>query len=158
MREKTTPSFLFLRQILKKSPYFRQWPAQAFQEMVPFFRIAYYQKGEVFIHENRRAPFLFILGQGAVALSVRSGTGDLIIEILKKKGDLLGWSALVAPRRYTASAKALSKVKALQIRGQDLENYLRSRPHLGLLFWPKLASLVASRLEQMLSLLLETMI
>ncbi len=89
---------------------------------------------------------------------MRSGSGDLVIEIIKKKGDLFGWSALVAPRRYTASAKALSKVTALQIRGQDLENYLRSRPHLGLLFWPKLASLIASRLEHMRSLLLETMI
>lgn len=143
--------------IFKNSPYFRDWPIKALGELASLFQVVTYAKGEVAIQENKRAEFLFILLKGKVALSVGRGSSELVIEVVKRKGDLWGWSAIVPPRKYTASAKALEEVKVLRIRGRDLEDYLQSHPRLAWLFWQKLASLIALRLLRTRALLAETL-
>lgn len=143
--------------LLKSSSYFRDWPSQALKEVGALFKVEAYEKGAELIQENKRARFLFILLKGTLALSIRKGSGDLIIEIIKKRGALWGWSAIVPPRKYTASAKALEPVKVLKIRGHDLDNFLNAHPPLASLFWQKLAHLIARRLSHMRSLLIETL-
>ncbi|MGB9700163.1 MAG: cyclic nucleotide-binding domain-containing protein [Thermodesulfobacteriota bacterium] len=144
--------------LLKASPYFRDWPEGNLDKLAPFLKMVNYARGEELLQENKRARFLYILLKGKVALSIRRGTGDLIIEVIKKKGALLGWSAIVPPRKYTASAKALEDVKVLKIRGKDLEDYLQFHPPLAWQFWQKLASLIAFRLLHARQALAETLV
>lgn len=148
---------LSLAKKLKSSSFFRNWPAHSLSEVGALFKVVHCAQGEELIQENKRARFLFILLKGKLALSVKKGHSDLIVGIIKKKGELCGWSAIVPPRRYTASVKALEKVEALKIRGKDLEDYLQSHPPLAWRFWQKLASLIAFRLLHTRSLLAETM-
>ncbi|MGQ9693290.1 MAG: cyclic nucleotide-binding domain-containing protein [Thermodesulfobacteriota bacterium] len=157
MKGISSPAPHFLQKALKTSPFFRNWPAQAFREVTPLFKLVTYKKGEELLKQNKRARFLFVLLKGVLVLSVPKGNSDLVIEVLKKRGDLCGWSAIVPPRKYTASAIAMEEVKVLQIKGKDLEIFLRSRPQLGWSFWQKLASLIASRLGHTRSLLVETL-
>lgn len=143
---------------LRVSPYFRDWPTKDLERVGAFSKMIICAKGEELIQENKRAQFLFILLQGKLVLSIKKGSGDLVIEIVKKKGELLGWSAIVPPRKYTASAKALEEVKVLKIKGRDLEDYLQSHPPLAWQFWRKLASLIAFRLVHTRLLLAETLV
>lgn len=142
---------------LRRSPYFRGVAENVFEEMTAFFRESFFEKGSIILKEGSRARRLFILSQGTVALSIHRGKGELITEIVKKKGDLFGWSALVSPRKYTATAKALENSRVLSVEGKDMEHLFKRHPSLGLLFLQRLCSLIAARLYHTRSLLAETL-
>ena len=146
-----------LPKILRSSPYFRGVPGKLLEEMAPFFRETSFAKGGIILKENSRARHLFILSKGKVALSTRRGAGELVTEIVKKKGNLFGWSALVPPRRYTSTAKALENSRVLSIAGKDMEGLLKRYPSFGLLFLQRLSSVIATRLYHTRSLLAETL-
>jgi len=131
-------------------------PDKILNKMLPLWREAFYEKGATIIHQNTRARLLLVLLKGTVALSLRRGEGELVIEMVKKKGALFGWSALVPPKKYTATAKALEDTRVLTIAGRDIENFLKSHPTWGLLFYQRLSSLIAIRLYHLRSLLAET--
>ncbi|MFH1757063.1 MAG: cyclic nucleotide-binding domain-containing protein [Pseudomonadota bacterium] len=146
-----------LKKKLGNSPYFREMPDKAFPEMAKLFGETSFSKGSMILKEDSRARRLFILLEGTVSLSLRRGGGDIVMEIIKKKGSLFGWSSLVPPKKYTATAKALENTRALTIQGKDMELFLKRHPSFGLLFFQKLSSLIATRLYHTRSLLADTM-
>ncbi|MBM4334193.1 MAG: cyclic nucleotide-binding domain-containing protein [Deltaproteobacteria bacterium] len=147
---------LALKKDLESSPFFRRAPEKFLKEMVQLLKETPFKKGTIILKENSRAGRLFLLLEGTVALSLHRGGGEVVIEIVKKKGSLFGWSALVTPRKYTATAKALEDMRALSISGSDLKGLLQRYPSFGLLFLQRLASLIATRLHHVRSLLAET--
>jgi len=146
-----------IKRTLRGSPFFRRLPEKILKEMAPLCREKTFAKGGVILKENSRARQLFILSKGAVALSLRRGEGEIVMEIIKKKGALFGWSTLVSPRRYTATAKALENCRVLAIQGKHMENFFNRYPSFGRLFLQKLSSLIATRLHSVRSLLAETL-
>lgn len=146
-----------LKRDLVNSPYFQGLPEKVLEEMVPFFHQRFFAKGAIILKENSRARLLFILCKGTVALSIRRGEGELVMEIVKKKGALFGWSAIVSPRRYTASAKALGDCRVLSIQRKDMERLFQRYPSFGRFFLQRLASLIATRLHSTRSLLAEAL-
>ena len=157
MKAMAKPATGALKRTLRSSPYFRGLPEEILEEMAPFYQERSFEKGAIILRENRRARRLFILSKGAVALSIRRVEGELITEIVKKKGALFGWSALVSPKRYTSTAKALEKCRVLSVQGKDLELLFQRHPSFGLLFLQRLSSLIAARLHSTRSLLAETL-
>lgn len=146
-----------LKKDLVGCPYFRKVPDKVLKEMAKFFQEISFSKGSIILKENSRARRLFILLEGTVSLSIRRSAGEIVIEIVKKKGSLFGWSALMPPQKYTATAKALENARALAIQGKDMEFLLKRHPSFGLLFFQKLSSLIAARLYHTRSLLADTM-
>ncbi|MBI5966264.1 MAG: cyclic nucleotide-binding domain-containing protein [Deltaproteobacteria bacterium] len=146
-----------IKKALRRSPYFRGLPEKILEEIAGLWRERSFEKGTTILRENSRARHLFVLSRGAVAVSIRRGEGELIIEIVKKKGALFGWSALVSPRRYTATAKALENCRVLSVEGKDLERFFQRYPSFGLLFLQRLSSLIANRLYSTRLLLAETL-
>ncbi|NWF54689.1 MAG: cyclic nucleotide-binding domain-containing protein [Syntrophaceae bacterium] len=142
---------------LRRSPYFREMPAQKLEEMSRFFREDFFPGGSLLLEEKRPARRLFLLLQGAVAVSIRRGGEELIVEVHRKKGDLIGWSALVPPKQYTATAKALEDSRVLSIAGKDLEDFFRRHPSCGWLFLKKLSTLIATRLHRTRTFLAENL-
>jgi len=142
---------------LRRSPFFRGVPDEVLKEMARFCRERSFKKGSLILKENSRAQRLFILCEGTVALYIERGGAELITEIVKKKGALFGWSALVSPKKYTATAKALEDCRVLYATGKDMERILKRFPFFGLLFLRRLSSLIATRLYHTRSLLAETL-
>ena len=148
---------LRIKKNLLGCPYFQGVSDKVIKEMAKFFREISFSKGSMILKENSRARRLFILLEGTVSLSTRRSAGEIVIEIVRKKGSLFGWSALVPPKKYTATAKALEPARALAIQGKEMEFLLKRHPSFGLLFFQKLSSLVATRLYHTRSLLADTM-
>ncbi|KPK94538.1 MAG: hypothetical protein AMJ94_01620 [Deltaproteobacteria bacterium SM23_61] len=142
---------------LRSSPYFRGMPPERLKEVSRFFQEELYPQGSLLLEEKRRAVRLFILLRGSVAVSFRRGEKELIVEIHRKRGDLFGWSALVPPKEYTATAKALEDSRVLSILGKDLERFFRRHPSCGLLFLRKLSALIATRLHRTRTFLAENL-
>ncbi len=143
--------------IIQVSPFFQEMPPRVFGEMTRFFKERSFPPGSIILKENRRARRLFILLQGTVVLSIRRREEELIMEVVKKKGSLFGWSALVPPRTYTATAKALDEVRALIAEGTKLERVFQRYPSSGWRFMRRLSSIIATRLARAHSLLADTL-
>lgn len=97
----------------------------------------------VLCEEGGRADRLFILEEGKVAIRFKKGVSFEIQE----PGKILGWSFLVPPNRYTASAVAIAPSQLLVIKSPDFYNLVHRDSRLGLKIMDNLAQVVSSRLK-----------
>jgi CRP-like cAMP-binding protein len=144
-------------EIIQTSPFFQEMPPRIFGKVTRLFRERSFPPGSILLKENGRARRLFILLQGTVVLSIRRGEEELILEVVKKKGSLFGWSALVPPKTYTATAKALEEVRVLIADGTKLERFFQRYPSSGWRFLRRLSSIISTRLARAHSLLVDTL-
>jgi CRP-like cAMP-binding protein len=99
--------------------------------------------GVTLCEEGARADKLFILEEGAVSIRFSRGTHYSI----KAPGKILGWSFLVPPNRYTASAVTDGLCKLLVIKSPDFYDLIHKDAKVGLMIMDNLSKVVASRLK-----------
>ncbi|MBW2183699.1 MAG: cyclic nucleotide-binding domain-containing protein [Deltaproteobacteria bacterium] len=86
--------------------------------------------------------------EGTIAIQIRlKKYQHVVVSTAEEKGELFGWSALVEPKRYSASVKCLKEVRVLSINGEELEKLFEEDPVMGLTFMKKIASLIDNRLN-----------
>ena len=100
-------------------------------------------EGVTLCEEGARADKLFILEEGAVSIRFSRGTHYSI----KTSGKILGWSFLVPPNRYTASAVTDASCKLLVIKSPDFYDLIHKDTKIGLVIMDNLSKVVASRLK-----------
>jgi CRP-like cAMP-binding protein len=110
-----------------------------------------YELGDQICAERELAEQLFILCEGRVQLHVKLRSplepdGEVTIEEVES-GRIFGWSSLVKQRRFTASARALERVKVLVIAAADLNALFDQDAHIGFVVMKQLAEVIASRLR-----------
>jgi CRP-like cAMP-binding protein len=90
---------------------------------------------------------------------LRSGKIDILMRVhepwgmeLKvhtaNPGEVYGWSALVEPYLYTASAKCIGDVEEIYVKGADLEKLFKKDPAMGYTVMRNLSALISSRLTE----------
>ena len=93
--------------------------------------------------EGGRAEKLFILEEGTVSIRFIKGVSFEI----QGPGKILGWSFLVPPNRYTASAVALAPSRLLVITSPNFYELVHKDSRVGLKIMDNLAQVVSSRLK-----------
>ena len=93
--------------------------------------------------EGARADKLFILEEGTVSIRFQKGA---TFEI-HGPGKILGWSFLVPPNRYTASAVTVTPSRLLMIKSPDFYELVHKESRLGLKIMDRLAQVVSGRLK-----------
>ena len=117
---------------------------------------ASYRAGEKVVVEGEPAETFYILAQGAVSIKMRiEEHGEMVLSILKRAGEIFGWSALVEGGRSTGTAECLEDTQVLFLAKKDLENLFARDPALGYRFMKRLAGLVSRRLENTRALLVK---
>lgn len=112
-----------------------------------------YDAGATIFNEGDPAEEILVVQEGRVALQItlprmegqinRRITVDVI-----GKDDVVGWSAIVEPYKYTLTAICLQKVSALSISGNKLRWLLRDNPKVGYEVTKGLIKVVVSRLDE----------
>jgi len=115
--------------------------------------------GEVLFTEGKHAHNLYFLTEGVVELlNVGSGNQESVAISSLPAGELLGWSAVIEPYIYTATARAARPSRVIVFAGADLEK-LMSDDRFASLLLKKVAQVIEQRLKdtriQLLSLLSE---
>lgn len=138
-----------MEEILKSSELFSDLPQETLKEIAGISRQETYPHGTIIFAEREEARNLYILEEGSVSIRIRpAGTDkDVTVTVIKEKGQIFGWSALVEPLSYTASAFCLEDTKALVIPGKELLALLESKPEIGFKVMKKLASVIGCRLR-----------
>ncbi len=138
-------------EILRRFSIFAGLPAQAFTELAQFGSEATFETDTLLFEEGDAADEIYVLLEGSVDLLMNlddKGEKQIEIETLVA-GELVGWSALVEPYIYKASAAATSRVRVAILDGAKLRDYVAAHPEQGLVIMRQLAQIMGKRLNQM---------
>lgn len=107
------------------------------------------RQGEVLFREGHKAERLYILSEGEIHISIQlsSRPERLTMSVIDEPGQVLGWSALVAPYQYTASALCKTDGRLLAIDGQALMQVLKQDPTMGFVIVQRLVEVIGARLR-----------
>lgn len=97
----------------------------------------------ILCEEGARAEKLFILEEGTVSIKFKKGVHFEI----HGPGKILGWSFLVPPNRYTASAITVTPSKLLTIKSPDFYELVHKDSKVGLRIMDNLSQVVSGRLK-----------
>lgn len=103
--------------------------------------------GDVIFSEGDATPGLGIVRSGRVALRLQvPGRGPVTV-LTVEAGDLLGWSAVVAPYRSTSTATAAEPTEVVMFDARGLRALLDDDEELAAVIYPRILRAVARRLE-----------
>jgi CRP/FNR family cyclic AMP-dependent transcriptional regulator len=106
--------------------------------------------GEVVFGLGDEALTLYLVQEGRVDLTlpmrVEGRQEDVPVEE-RVPGQLLGWSALVPPHRFTLKATATTETELLALSREDLQGFFASNPEVGLAVMTNLATIVGQRFQ-----------
>jgi len=113
------------------------------QNIAWFFQEENISEGVSLCQEGARADQLYILEQGSVWIRSEK-LGQLNVNT---PGKIVGWSFLVPPYRYTASAQTTSPSRFLVIKSPDFYYLIHKEPKMGVKVMDNLAQIMASRFK-----------
>jgi CRP-like cAMP-binding protein len=103
--------------------------------------------GAMLCVEGASADTFYLLRRGHVSIEVhQAGHGSIVIETVGP-GDVVGWSWLVAPYRWTFDARVLETVGALAIDGACLRSKCLEDPALGFALLSEVTHELVRRLQ-----------
>ena len=142
---------------LKASRFFRDLEEVYLLRIAKLCREETFKAQDIIVNEGDEAKNIYVLIDGGVAIQIYLKKYHcVIISTIEEKGELFGWSALVEPKRYSATVKCLSETRVLSIGGEELEELFKTDPVMGLTFMKKIASLIDQRLITMRSRLVSS--
>ncbi len=117
-----------------------------------------FRRGDVIFREDDPAVALYFILDGWVDIMINVGARGSHRELVTTltSGEIFGWSAVVEPYVYTASAICASPVEAVSFKGVDLLALFEIDPRLCCAVVKKVCQVIARRLRatrlQMVSL------
>ncbi len=108
------------------------------------------QEGDKLFAEGTRATDVHFCHKGMVdiVIWVRKPWNKNVAVHRVQPGELFGWSALVAPYTYTASAECVESGEELRIKGHELLAILDKEPSIGYTIMRNLGAEISTRLAQ----------
>ncbi len=148
-------------QVLKGFSVFKGLDDGELSKLVELCRERTFKKGSFCFHQDKRAMELHLCRSGKVDIVVELSKPTGIVEVTVHtvdEGEVFGWSAVVGPHTYTASAKCTEKTEDICIKGSDLIKLFEQSPRIGYIVMRNLNSAVSSRLadtRQKLTMLMD---
>jgi CRP/FNR family transcriptional regulator, cyclic AMP receptor protein len=106
-----------------------------------------FDTGGLLVREGDPAEEFLLVFSGKVALEVVIPDRPRTTIQTVGPGEVLGWSWLVPPRRWSLDARALKPTRVLGLAATDLQAVLDDRPADGYRFLLRLLPVIAERLE-----------
>ena len=103
-----------------------------------------YKAGSLMFQEGSEGDFFYMLEDGKVDLYI--GKQEEARFLVYYPGEIFGWSALIAPHRYLATAKCVADSVVTRIPISTVEEVLKDYPLDGQLLYKNLASILGARL------------
>jgi CRP-like cAMP-binding protein len=108
---------------------------------------AHFNEGAYILHEGQLANKFYLIRAGRVALETDVvGHGHITIQTLGK-GDVLGWSWMIAPFRIHFTGRALSEVRALALDAECLRKKCEEDHTFGFEIMKHLTQVIHRRLD-----------
>ncbi|MEW5984765.1 MAG: Crp/Fnr family transcriptional regulator [Acidobacteriota bacterium] len=116
--------------------------------------------GELLFDLGSEAGDVFLVERGNVALTLplRVGDGDKDVLVEERNaGQMVGWSGLIPPHRFTLKATAQAETDLLVLPRPAIEAFFTANPAIGYLVTRNLASIIGQRLQVLQAMWLREM-
>jgi len=137
-------------EILKEFALFEGVNDEVLKDIAELCHEHSYREGTPCFLQGRNATELYLCRSGRVdvTVQVREPWGMEVTVHTARAGELFGWTAMLEPYIYTASAKCQERTKVICINRSDLANFFRERPEVGYLVMTNLGAVISSRLAE----------
>lgn len=126
---------------------FDRLPPAVLERLLPLATHLDFPFGALVLREGAESPFLGLVETGRVALRLRvPERGERLTIVTVEPGDLLGWSAVVAPYRATVEAVATEPARILAFEATALRECLATDAELAAALLPVVLESVSHRL------------
>jgi len=144
---------------LSEFTLFKDLPDELLEKVDALCKEETFAKGEHIFREGDVADELHFLLKGNILLKVNltSRPESITVSAVNKPYESFGWSGIVPPYHYTASAICEADCKVITIKGDVFLKLLNEYPAAGFLVMQRLTELVASRLRTSRQALLKTL-
>jgi CRP-like cAMP-binding protein/1-acyl-sn-glycerol-3-phosphate acyltransferase len=138
---------------LRSSPFFADIEPDDLDALAAGARYADYPSGQRVFGEGDPATRLYILVGGSIRLSVSGPAVDAVVPrpeplmTIRHAGHPIGWSALVEPYVFRATATALEPTRLLALDRELLDQCIRERPMVGAALMRAVLGVVGDRLR-----------
>ena len=143
------------KSVFLRSPIFENIREEAIEELCLRGRSGLFDAGHRLFERGQDAADLLILQEGVVELlfpvQIMGVTRDVTMES-KQAGDVVAWSSLVAPHRFTLSARCATRCVLTALSRDTLHAFFETDSQTGYLFMRNLAGVVGRRLQAMQAL------
>ena len=129
---------------IKEAEIFKGVPSHVINKIAEHVTVEQFPSGHVLFERGKFADTLYILEDGAIDISVK-GKKHLSLPV-NEPGEMFGWSALVEPNQYTATAQCVKESKVIKVDGELMTRVFEKHPSEGLTIMKRLAGVIASRL------------
>lgn len=104
-----------------------------------------FEEDVVIFRAEEEAYYLYELVEGEVDIVILEQE-NIHFKVVKP-GEIFGWSALVEPYVYTATARCVTGTKVIRIARDSIENAVKRHPDEGLIIYKHLTGIIAQRLR-----------
>ena len=135
-----------IEQYLPEHPFFQGLDEQAVALLSGCATNVHLRPGQYLFHEGAPADTFFVIRSGRVSIEMRRPTEGVVLDTAHE-GDVVGWSWLVAPYRWTFDACATEETSAIAFDGQCLRGKCEADPALGYALLQRVVQVMSSRLQ-----------
>jgi CRP-like cAMP-binding protein len=143
---------------LKRIELFKGLEDESLEVIASFCEQREFDANATLFRADEAADEMFVLLSGRVVLTVPISVfmveREMQIES-KGPGELLGWSGLVPPHKYTLTATAAEPGEVIAIGSEALLRYCEEHPDGGYTIMSNVARIIGDRLAQVKALLLK---
>ena len=129
-------------QTLKALDFFADLSFDELEQIAPLMHLMKVAEGEVLTRKGEPARTFFIVLSGNFMLSFKEERSFT----LHNKGNIIGWSTVVTPFRYTGTAIALTDGLVLSMAGREFLSLIQSDSVLGDKIMRKINKIVSERM------------
>jgi CRP-like cAMP-binding protein len=137
-------------EVLRQYSLFKGLSNSELDKLAPLCHEKTYDAGAALFNQGNKASKLHLCHTGGVDIIVHlAEPWGIDVTVHKAKtGEIFGWSSLVQPHVYTASAKCSEKTEVIQLEASDLARLFEENPHLGYVVMANLSTVISSRLSE----------
>jgi CRP/FNR family transcriptional regulator, cyclic AMP receptor protein len=134
-------------ELLRRYPYFGGFGDESLRQLAMIAEEQHVDACTVLFREGDPAKWLSVILRGEVNIQYLLGSGELRTVDTLVPGDLLGWSAIIEPYKYTAIGTTTQPTALARLDAARLRQLCEADPLLGYRLTIQVAKLLAHRLE-----------
>jgi CRP/FNR family transcriptional regulator, cyclic AMP receptor protein len=135
-----------IEQYLPTHPFFAGLDDDALTLVTGCAVNAHLRPGEYLFREGEPANTFYVIRSGRVAIRMRLPTDAVVVDTARD-GDVVGWSWLVPPYRWTFDAVATEETSVVSIDGACLRGKCEADPALGYALLQRVVRVMSTRLH-----------
>ena len=135
-----------IEQLLPDHPFFAGLAPETIELIAGCAGNIHVGPGQYLFHEDDPADAFYLVRSGRVALQVRTPTADAVLDAIHE-GDVIGWSWLVPPYRWTFDARATEETSLVAFEATCLREKCQRDATVGYELLTHVVQVIATRLH-----------